>query len=138
MEKQVLSGVHWLGPATMLLALTTGVLLAVAHHLFYRSLHEHEVPSGDYEVALFAASRQQTNTAIGTALAFAVRSALALAVSSAFVQLFWIRLGATSLRPLTLEHINTAFSVPHNVFTLFNVKSWWRFPLLFTLALTVW
>ena len=88
--------VHWYGPTCMLGALLAGILLALGHHIYYATLDENEVPAGDHDLRLFSVSRQQATAAVGTAFAFAVRSALVLAISSAYVQLFWLRLVAKS------------------------------------------
>jgi hypothetical protein len=122
----------------MLGALLAGILLALGHHLYYDNLDSQEVPPGDHNLQLFFVSKQQVNAAIGTAFAFAVKSALALAISSAYVQLFWIRLVASSHRLLALHDINAAFSGPQNLFVLGRRSLWLRFPLLCVIALVTW
>lgn len=122
----------------MLGALLAGILLALGHHIYYATLDENEVPAGDHNLRLFSVSRQQVTAAVGTAFAFAVRSALVLAISSAYVQLFWLRLVAKSKKLLALQDINAAFSAPRNVFILRKGSLWLRFPLLCVIALVTW
>jgi hypothetical protein len=120
----------------MLFALITGALLAIAHRLFYDGLHGRAVPSGRFSPDI-GLSRQQTNIAIGTALAFAFKTCAVIATSTACVQLFWTRV---AIKPcgLKLKSINTAYSVTGNLFKLFHLSEWRRFPLLFILALITW
>jgi hypothetical protein len=120
----------------MLSALITGALLAVVHHLFYDGLHGKAVPSGRFSPDI-GLSRQQTNIAIGTALAFAFKMCVVIATSTACVQLFWTRVAVESCG-LKLKSINTAYSVTGNFFKLFHLSAWRRFPLLFVLALVTW
>jgi hypothetical protein len=120
----------------MLFALVTGALLAIAHHLFYDGLHGTAVPSGRFSPDI-GFSRQQTNIAIGTALAFAFKMCIVTATSIACVQLFWTRVAIKSCG-LKLKSINIAYSVTGNFFKLFYLSEWRRFPLLFILALLTW
>jgi hypothetical protein len=120
----------------MLSALITGALFAIAHHLFYDSLHGRAVPSGRFSPDI-GLSRQQTNIAIGTALAFAFKTCVVTATSSACVQLFWTRVAIESCG-FKLKSINTAYSATGNFFKLFYLSEWRRFPLLFILALVAW
>jgi len=131
------SRVHWLAPASMLAALVAGIIFALSHHIFYSNLDGAATPSGTYSFA--GVSKQQINTAIGTALAFATKACLVVAVSTAWVQLFWSALKTRSPRGvLTLGDTNKAYSVIHNAFMLFYPLGWWRFPLVFVLALVTW
>lgn len=120
----------------MLSALVTGALLAIAHHFFYEGLHGKAVPSGRFSPDI-GLSKQQTNIAIGTTLAFAFKTCVVIATSTACVQLFWTRV-ATETCGLKLKSINTAYSVTGNFFKLFYFPEWRRFPLLFILALVTW
>ncbi|KAM0721362.1 hypothetical protein Q7P37_002286 [Cladosporium fusiforme] len=120
----------------MLVALVSGGLLASAHHLFYDSLQGETVPSGRSSLGL-GLSKQQMNIAIGTAFAFAVKTCLVVATSTACVQLFWVRV-VTSSGDLRLKNINAAYSVNGNVFRLFYLPGWRRFPILFALAFVAW
>ena len=70
--------IHWFGLASMSAALIAGLGFALGQHFFYVSLHGRKVPEGSYGMVEFdtGVSKQQVNTAIGTALAFAVKSCL--------------------------------------------------------------
>jgi hypothetical protein len=84
-------------------------------------------------------SKQQSNTAIGTAFAFAVKTCLVLAVSTAYVQLFWKSLvHQSSSKSFNLQSIDMAYSALLNATLLANLSGWRGFPLLFTLAVTTW
>lgn len=130
-------GIHWLAPASATGALVAGLLLTVGHHLFYQSLHETPV----CENAFFyrQVSQQQINIAIGTAFAFLAKACMVLAVSIAFVQIFWY---ATSQRTgddfPTLERIDAVYSVLDNAIEMFNVKLWYNYPLLMLIAALAW
>ena len=130
------SKTNWWAPTCMLSASITGALLAIAHHLFYDGLHGTAVPSGRFSPDI-GLSRQQSNIAIGTALAFAFKTCVVVATSTACVQIFWIRVAIKS-NGLKLKSINTAYSVTGNFFKLFYLPEWRRFPLLFILALVTW
>ena len=129
--------VHWLVPTTMILALLTGTLLAMGHHLFYRHLTNHSAPTGLYHFAGKTMSKQQFNTAVGTAFAFLVKFFLTVAVSTAYVQIFWRNTLNAKEYP-TLSELDCANSGLLNVFSLLNVKVWWKYPILLVLALIFW
>jgi hypothetical protein len=82
-------------------------------------------------------SRQQINTSVGTAFAFLVRTFLALAVSTAYVQVFWSSV-KTAKRSPTLNELDWANAGLYNFYGLFNLKHGSKYPLLLTLALLFW
>ncbi|KAK4541999.1 hypothetical protein LTR36_007199 [Oleoguttula mirabilis] len=94
----------------MLLAFIFGIVLALAHHLFYARLSGRQVPSGHYDIRIGKVSKQQFNTSVGTAFAFLVKSMLALAVTIAYAQVFWHAM-RTSRRTLRLSEVDDAFSM---------------------------
>jgi len=133
--------IHWFGPVSMLAALFAGIGFALGHHFFYGRLDGKEIPAGNYTMGDYNSgiSRQQSNTAVGTALAFAVKTCLVLAVSTAYVQLFWKSLiQQSSSQSYNLQSIDMAYSALRNATLLANFSGWRRFPLLFTLAITTW
>ncbi|KAI9699475.1 MAG: hypothetical protein M1836_003086 [Candelina mexicana] len=83
---------------------------------------------------------QQFNTAIGTAFAFLVKAAFVLAVSTAYYQVFWKRAKQDSKidKPPSLARLDTTFSATTSIISLFNIFVWFRYPLLFLMAATVW
>lgn len=133
--------IHWFGLVSMLAALFAGIAFALGHHFFYDRLDGEEIPAGNYTMGLHnsSISKQQSNTAIGTAFAFAVKTCLVLAVSTAYVQLFWKSLvHQSSSKSFNLQSIDMAYSALRNATLLANFSGWRRFPLLFTLAVTTW
>jgi hypothetical protein len=139
MDKQ--DGIHWRGPVLMLAALFAAIAFALGHHLFYNRLDGEEVPADNYTMGDHNSgmSKQQINTAIGTGLALAVKTCLKLAVSTAYVQLFWKSLvHESSSKSFNLQSIDMLYSALRNATLLAKVSRWKRFPLLFTLAVTTW
>ena len=129
--------IHWLAPTTMGFALLVGFSLALAHHLFYASLDRKLVPTGSYPFAGKKLPKQQFNTSVGIALAFLVRTFLAIAMSTAYVQIFW-RSTMKAKQPPTLAELDWANTVLSNVFSLFNLKLARNYPSLVLLALIFW
>ena len=123
----------------MLAAFTTGVLLALGHHLFYDSLDGEETPSDDFHFGGLDYSRQQLNIQAGTAFAFLVKAFLVLAISIAYAQVFWAALsGSHERKPPILGNIDTAFSALGNVLTLFKFTAWSWSPVLLLLSILTW
>lgn len=132
---------HWFSPVCMLIALFAGLLFALGHHVFYDKLDGSEIPTGNYTMSFYDSgiSKQQSNIAIGTALAFAVKTSFVLAVSTAYFQLFWRSLvGPSSRQPSPLHAIDKAHSALRDATVIINFRSWKRFPLLLTLGLITW
>ncbi len=127
---------HWLAPATMVGSLGTGAALIVGHHLFYSYLDGKDISSG---VSLSYVSTQQANIAIGTAFAFLVRASLVLAVSIAFVQVFWRSFAPKDeCKPYRLKQLDSAFAVLGNITSMLNLPMWWRYPSIFLVASIAW
>ena len=129
--------IHWQAPATVVLALGAGILFAAGHHLFYNSLDGRPAPDVGYNILGSNVSSQQLNIAGGTAFAFLVKACLVTALATAYAQLFW-RAMLEQSREVTLERLDTAFSVLFNVHHLVKVWIWWHYPVLFALALIAW
>ena len=128
--------VSWLVPTTTLAALLTGILAAVGHHCFYESLAGTVAPPPNegYKVWNVRLSKQQINNTAGTAFAFLFKAALSVALSTTYSQLFWKALLHSSSRA-SLSTVDTAFSAAGNPMSLLRFWLWWRYPLLFSLAL---
>jgi hypothetical protein len=95
-------------------------------------------PTGRYNT--FAGnqiSKQELNTAVGTAFAFLVKAMFALAVSTAYVQAFWHSAKA-SKKGQALSTLDTTFSILGNVLGFAKVHVWVRYPLLLFLAIIAW
>ncbi|KAK5739812.1 hypothetical protein LTR17_005098 [Elasticomyces elasticus] len=131
-----LKRIHWHAPTSMTAALTCAIALALGHHFFYASLDSHLTPVGSYNVIGKSLSKQQFNTAVGTAFAFLVKSALTVATTLAYVQVFWWTVNSAK-QGSTLAELDT-LSALGNIVSLFNVMDRWRHPMLFGLALVFW
>lgn len=119
----------------MILALLGGALLATAHHLFYASLNHNAAETGSYFIAGTPLSKQQFNLSMGTAIAFLVRVLFALAMSVAYVQLFWRSMKNNDPK---LAELDWAAALLDNIFSLFNVKRGWSYPVLPLIAIIFW
>ncbi|KAK5722309.1 hypothetical protein LTR15_005538 [Elasticomyces elasticus] len=120
----------------MTAALVCAIALSLGHHIFYATLNGQLTPIGSYHVIGKSMSKQQFNTAIGTAYAFLVKAVLTVAISLAYVQVFWWTV-KNSRRSCTLAELDT-LSALGNIVDLFNVVDRWRHPLLLGLALIFW
>ena len=129
---------HWRAPATILVALACGILFAAGHHLFYSSLAGEPAPSDAYNILGTNVSRQQLNIAGGTAFALLVKTSLVISLSSVFVQLFWLAITRQSSHEITLQSLDNIFDSLTDLFFLFREWFCWQYPLLFSLALTIW
>jgi len=132
--------VYWWTPFLLFVSLLVGVLFSLGHHLFYKSLVNKSTSTGSYSIAGTNYPGQQVNIAIGTAFAFLAKAAFVLAVSTAYYQVFWRRItqDADNNRPPTLAQIDSTFSAPTNIISLLRAPLWFRYPLLFLMALTMW
>ena len=84
--------------------------MAVGHHRFYKNLAGTTAPTGNYQSAGVNVSKQQFNTAVGTAFAFVVKGTLTAAVGMAYIQAFW-RSAQRSKRKLST--LVTTFAVEY-------------------------
>ena len=132
-----LRNVHWLAPTTMMLALLSGILLIFGHHVFYKGLDHKPVPVGSYAFAGREIPKQQFNIAVGTTFAMFVRISLAIAVSTAYVQIFWWSIKNTKQSP-TLSELDWAKAGLDNISGLFNINLIYKYPLLGFLAVIFW
>ena len=121
----------------MVFAFLGGCCLAIGHHFFYASLKGEIVPTGSYSFAGTKLHKQQFNTSVGTAFAFLIKTLLAVAISIAYVQLFWCIVKKMKQK-LPLGELDWADAGLSNVFSLLYPKLWWKYPLLAVLALIFW
>lgn len=135
--RRTTDNVPWQAPTTIGLSLAVGALLAVGHHLFYNSLHGQQAKADGWQILGSDVSPQQLNIAIGTAIAYLVKTFLLLALSTTYIQLLWRAL-LRAARGSTLSNLDTAFSGLTNVISLSKLCVWWRLPLFFCLALLAW
>jgi hypothetical protein len=130
--------VHWVTPTTMVSAFLGGCLLSFGHHRFYSSLAGTITPTGHYDMFTGSQiSKQEINTAIGTAFAFLVKAMLALAVSTAYVQAFWHSAKA-SRKGQRLSTLDTTSSILGNALGFLKIHVWVKYPLLLFLAVIAW
>ena len=124
----------------MILSLACGVLFALGHHLFYNSLQNKPTSTGDYTFMGTHHPGQQFNIALGTAFAFLVKAAFGIALSTAYYQVFWmvVKQDSEAKNHRTLERLDTAFSGISSVISLLDAPMWYRYPLLFFIAATIW
>jgi hypothetical protein len=132
--------IHWLAPCLMLGSFAAGVGCAAAHHFFYDSLIGQHAETEGHSLLGTRYSGQQLNIAIGTALAFLVKTFLVLSVSTAFCQVFWRTMKARSHdgRPPRLGDVDTIFASATSIVAFLDVRVWLRYPYLILLALLVW
>ena len=134
-----ISGIYWFTPTSMVAGLLIGVLFAIGHHLFYRSLTGTNISDDAYFVLGHGVSRQQLNTSIGTAFGFLVKASLAFVVSTAYVQFFWRALRSSSSKTgVPLSALNTTFAGLDDALAFLQVKTWFNSPILFLLAAITW
>jgi hypothetical protein len=130
--------IHWAMPASVFAALLAGVAFALGHHAFYTHLAGQATPSGYHAIMESQISKQQLNIAAGNAFSFLVKSMLAIAVASSYVQLFW-RVMTHSKKQTLLVDVDTAFSLQQNILTLFRASTWRKQYIVLTpMALIFW
>ena len=119
------------------MSLLIGLMFAVGHHLFYNSLAGTAAPTGSFTIIGTDISRQQLNTAVGTAFAVLVKSFLTITVTIAFVQAFW-RAARTSKKGPTLAGLDSTYTLLSNFLGLFLTRVWTHFPVPLLLAIIAW
>ena len=129
--------VHWLAPTTIILALVVGFFFALGHHFFYVGLDGGPVSTESYHLAGKTLPKQQFNTSVGILFALLVRTFLSIAVSTAYVQLFW-RYIRTAKQSPRLAELDWASSSVNNVLRIFNFKFWSKYSALVALAMVFW
>lgn len=131
------SKIHWAAPTTIVASLTLGVLFALAHHIFYQSLAGTSTPNNEYDFYVTEVSPQQLDIAVGTSFAFLVNAKLVMAISTAYVQLFW-RSMVYRAKDVTLDALDCVSSALSNIYALCKIKVWYRHPLLFAIVCVCW
>jgi hypothetical protein len=131
----VVRKIHWRTPAALVSSLFAGIALALGHHFLYQTLAGTTVHDTSRDIIGYGISSQQMNIAAGTALAFLVKVCLVLSVTIAYTQVFWKAIGHRETRIDTIDIIDSALG---NIFMFLKVRVWWKYPLLLSLALSVW
>lgn len=110
----------------MIVALLAGLVLAIAHDLFYQFLNGRP---------LNQSLSQTWVTRIGTGVAFLAKTAFVIAVASAYVQRQWMNLRHDSYK---MREVDDLTGVLYDIMAFFNVRLWLKMPLLFCIALLAW
>ena len=120
--------------------LMLGILFAIGHHFFYKSLMHKPTSTETYTILGTTHSGQQLNVAVGTAFTFLVKASFTLAILTAYFQVFWkiAKQNAKTKKPLTLGQLDTAFSGATSFVPLLDAPVWLRCPLLFSMAIALW
>ncbi|KAL6887058.1 hypothetical protein GGI43DRAFT_417555 [Trichoderma evansii] len=118
--------ISWVVPGLMIGNTICGILVAVGHHLFYKSLDKQTVGTQ---------SQQEWNARIGTGMAFCVKMFLTAAAGFAYTQVLWKLLKA---RQVKLEGIDAMFDVVNNPFAFLNWELWKKGFELVVLAGLLW
>ena len=129
---------HLRGNATigMLSALLLALVLSLGHHGFYHSLAGSTVSNDDFAfLRKVTVSRQQFNITVGNAFASLVKASLAIAISIAYIQLFWRNVRRSAY---PVSKIDTLFSALSNLFTLAKPNVWRRNPILLSVVSIGW
>jgi hypothetical protein len=117
---------RFLVPSLMCGGILLGILVAVAHHLFYQSLDTKIVHSEN---------QQQWFLRIGTALAILTKTLLTTSAALAYTQVLWHTLRS---RPVSLNNIDSLFSATTNAWHFTNWGFWKRGPALAIIAVIIW
>ena len=110
--------------------------LILGHHFFYASLDCKDVSTELHSIAGQNLSQQQLNTSLGTAFTLLVKICLAVAVSTAYIQIFWR--STRTAEPPTLVQLDLANAGLASIFSFCNPRFWWRYPSLVLLGLVFW
>jgi hypothetical protein len=119
-------GIGWQCPVMMVGFMISGALLALGHHLYYRTLDGTRVTSIE---------SQTWATRIGTGLAFLSRAFLVAAVGIAAAQETWATLRNISIR---LHGINSMFDVLNSPMAFFSWVLWRHAKTLTVVAICSW
>jgi hypothetical protein len=130
-------GLHWTAPTTMVVCLVFGTLMALGHHLFYRSLVGQPASTIAADMLGFSISNQQVNLAIGSIFALLSKTGCLVAISVAFSQGFW-HAALHNRKRLTLSHLDSMFYAFDSILTFTQVGLWVKHPVLFLMLIIAW
>lgn len=120
-------GRNWRAPAFILSTLAAGLALALGHH--YMGVKLNNTPVEDVAVS------QAWIFRFSTALAFLVKTTLAIAIGTAYVQQQWLRFHQDTF---SLADVDALTSILGNVFSFFDSKIWLRNLKLTGIAIVLW
>ncbi|KAJ8127806.1 hypothetical protein O1611_g5831 [Lasiodiplodia mahajangana] len=129
------ASIHFLAPTAIVTAFLAAVVLAVGHHLFYRSLNGTPVLSAARATGVINASPQKINITVGNIFSTLVGVCLSISVSTSYMQLVW---ASIKVRSEKLSRIDSVFSGVRSITSLFHIAAWRAYPGLAFVALTFW
>jgi hypothetical protein len=116
--------IHWRNPTVLLSAFIAGLTFAIGHHAFYSHLDSQPVDRHLFD--------QQTNLAIGQALAFLVRASFVISIGASYWQVFW---GTVLNGPFAVPQLDTLAGMLRSLLDLLDLKAFTTRPILFAMAL---
>lgn len=119
----------------MLSSVVVALCIAIEHDLFYRALDGRPVSSRSFKIAGWTTSTQQMNIAAGTAFAFLFSTALTIANSLAYMQLFFQVVRRMTCNLEKLEHL---FSGLNDLTSFVQAATYYKCWLLTSVALIAW
>lgn len=117
---------HWKVPTMLIGTLLAGVALACGHHFFNAHMND--------KVVANTFPPQKWVIRVGTGFAFLIKTLLAMAAGCAFVQLQWKLINGKRVR---MDHLDAMTSVSNTPLSLFAIKTWNIYPILFLIALVI-
>lgn len=96
------SRVHWTAPCSIVFLFLSGILAALAHHLYYQSLDQQPITKIPQEWAI----------RIGTGLAFLSKACLGASAALAYQQYLWTILRSRALTVKSIDNVMGLLSDP--------------------------
>ena len=124
-KTEIRKKLHWKIPATILLSLLIGILIAIAHHCVYQALEGTTVVSDE---------QQRWVIRGGTAFAFLFKLFLTISTGTAYVQQLWL---TVARRPADIDQVENMFDILKDVTGIVKLH-WFRNPILGLIALITW
>jgi hypothetical protein len=132
---------YWVTPTLMIGSFVVGIILAVAHHVYYTTLNNTRVGSAARQqwpiryVCEYLLLSHAKYLRFGTAFAFLFKTCLANATGIAYIQWVWRRCRQRAIR---IDAIDNAFAADRNIFTLLDPAFVSKFPLAAGLMMILW
>ncbi|KAK3990495.1 hypothetical protein QBC44DRAFT_238980 [Cladorrhinum sp. PSN332] len=118
--KGVKLGIHWKAPMMMVTFFLAGLITAIGHHCFYKSLDKKEVVETFSQWDLHAMRYgQEWYIRFGTALAFLTHSFFIVAIDVAFQQAVWL---AVREKPISIGGLDAIFAADGTIWSCFKFE----------------